>query len=56
MKNLLELLKVKSLVTINVMLVFTVLALRGVLDPKDVMIIVTAVITYYFAKATMKTE
>lgn len=56
MKNLLELLKVKSIVTIDVMLVFTILALKGILDPKDVMIIVTAVITYYFARATMKTE
>lgn len=45
-----ELLKVKSIVTLTVMAVFTILALRGILDPKDVMIIVTAVITYYFSK------
>lgn len=45
-----ELLKVKSIVTLVVMFVFTYLALVKVLDPKDVMIIVTAVITYYFAK------
>ena len=47
-KNLANLVKVKTLVTMTVMLVFSVLALRGILDPKAVMITVTAVISFYF--------
>jgi hypothetical protein len=55
-KNLANLVKVKTLVTMTVMLVFSVLALRGILDPKDVMITVTAVISFYFGTQHEKKE
>jgi hypothetical protein len=47
-KNAANLLKVKTLVTIMVMIVFSVLALRGDISDDNVMIIVTAVISFYF--------
>ena len=47
-KNLANLVKVKTIVTIIVMAVFTALALRGDIEAKDVIIIVTAVISFYF--------
>lgn len=47
-KNLANLVKVKTLVTITVIAVFAVLALRGNILPDQVMIIVTAVISFYF--------
>ena len=46
--NLAELLKVKTLVTMVVTLVFAVLALCGTIRPEDVMIIVSMVISFYF--------
>ncbi len=52
MKELLEnaakLIKVKTLVTLCVMIVFTVLALRGDIAPADVMTITAVVISFYF--------
>ena len=52
MKNLLQnfanLVKVKTLVTLVVIAVFTVLALRGDIDPDNVMYVVTTVIAFYF--------
>ena len=52
MKNLLQaitnLLKVKTLVTLCVMSVFTALSLKGKIPPDHVMTIVTAVIAFYF--------
>ena len=47
-KNLANLVKVKTIVTIIVMVVFSALALRGEIDSKDVIIIVTAVTSFYF--------
>ena len=47
-KNLANLVKVKTIVTIIVMTVFSALALRGDIETKDVIIIVTAVISFYF--------
>lgn len=47
-KNLANLVKVKTLVTIAVIAVFAVLALRGAISPDNVMIIVTAVVSFYF--------
>ena len=47
-KNLANLVKVKTIVTVIVMTVFSALALRGDIEPKDVIIIVTAVISFYF--------
>ena len=47
-KNLAEIIKVKTLVTLVVIIVFAILALRGSYIPESVMIIVTAVISFYF--------
>lgn len=47
-KNLAELIKVKTIVTLVVILVFTVLALRGTIEPDSVMYIVTTVVAFYF--------
>ena len=47
-KNLAELVKVKTIVTLVVILVFTVLALRGTIEPDSVMYIVTTVVAFYF--------
>ena len=47
-KNLANLVKVKTIVTVIVMTVFSALALRGDIEAKDVIIIVTAVISFYF--------
>ena len=47
-KNLANLIKVKTIVTLIVILVFAVLALRGDITPDNVMIIVSSVIAFYF--------
>ena len=52
MKNFLEklgdLLKVKTLVTLVVIAVFAVLSLRGDIQPDNVMIIISMVVSFYF--------
>lgn len=48
LKNLANLLKVKTLVTVTVMAVFAALALRGIIPEDNVMLIVTSVISFYF--------
>lgn len=53
-KNVAALLKVKTLVTIAVIAVFVILALRGVISSDNVMIIVTAVVSFYFGTQTEK--
>lgn len=47
-KNLANLVKVKTLVTLSVMAVFSVLALRGDISPEGVKDIVYIVIAFYF--------
>jgi hypothetical protein len=47
-KNLANLIKVKTIVTVMVLIVFTVLALRGDITPDNVMIIVSTVVAFYF--------
>ena len=47
-KNLAALVKVKTIVTLIVVVVFAVLALRGSLQPDTVMTIVTMVVAFYF--------
>jgi hypothetical protein len=47
-KNLAALIKVKTIVTLVVILVFTVLALRGDIAPDNVMVIVSTVVAFYF--------
>lgn len=48
LKNLANLLKVKTLVTLAVMAIFTVLSLRGDISPDGVKDIVYIVIAFYF--------
>lgn len=51
MKNaLIRLLKVKSIMTIAIMIVFVILALTGKMSDELVASVITAVITYYFTK------
>ena len=46
--NLAALIKVKTLVTLAVILVFVVLAITGKISADNVMIIVSSVISFYF--------
>ena len=48
LKNLAALLKVKTIVTLIVVIVFAVLALEAKLQPDTVMTIVTMVVAFYF--------
>lgn len=47
-QNLAGLIKVKTLVTIVVIAVFAVLALRGDITPDNAMIIISMVVSFYF--------
>ena len=48
LQNLANLLKVKTIVTLTVMAVFSVLALKGTITADNVMIVVSTVIAFYF--------
>ena len=48
LKNLANLIKVKTLVTLAVMVVFIALSLRGAITADNVMIVVSTVIAFYF--------
>ena len=52
LKNLAALIKVKTIVTLVVVVVFAILALRGGLQPDTVMTIVTMVVAFYFGTQT----
>ena len=52
LKNLAALIKVKTIVTLVVVAVFAILALRGCLQPDTVMTIVTMVVEFYFGTQT----
>lgn len=54
LKNLANLIKVKTIVTLAVMAVFTVLALNGRITPDNVMIVVSTVIAFYFGTQAEK--
>ena len=47
-KKLAELIKVKTLVTMAVIAVFVVMALRGQISSDNVMIVVSTVVAFYF--------
>lgn len=49
-KAIINLLKVKSLMTIAVMTVFVILSLKEKLEPTLTASVITAIITYYFSK------
>jgi len=48
LKNLSNLLKVKTLVTLAVMGVFTVLSLQGRITPDNAMVVISMVVSFYF--------
>lgn len=48
LKNLANLIKVKTFVTLAVIAVFVVLALRGDIASDNVMVIVSSVVAFYF--------
>ena len=48
LENLANLIKVKTIVTLAVMAVFTALALKGTITADNVMIVVSTVIAFYF--------
>ena len=48
LKNLAALLKVKTIVTLVVIAVFAVLALKGSIAADNVMIIISMVVSFYF--------
>lgn len=56
LKNVAALVKVKTIVTITVLVVFVVLALRGDITPENVMQITTTVIVFYFGTQQNKTS
>lgn len=47
-ENLAKLIKVKTIVTLVVTMVFAVLALRGIISADNVMIIISMVVSFYF--------
>lgn len=47
-KNLANMVKVKTVVTMVVIAVFAILALRGDIAPDNVMVIVSTVVAFYF--------
>ena len=53
-KNAANFLKVKTVVTLTVITVFAVLALRGGITPDTVMIVVSSVISFYFGTQQKK--
>lgn len=55
-KNLANLIKVKTMVTFIVLIVFAVLSLRGQITPDNVMIITSSVIAFYFGTQHEKKE
>ena len=55
LRNLANLVKVKTIVTLVVLFVFGVLALRGDITPDNVMVIVSTVIAFYFGTQNEKT-
>ncbi len=52
MENLAALIKVKTLVTLVVLTVFAVLALRGSITADNAMLITTTVVSFYFGTQT----
>lgn len=48
LKNIAALIKVKTIVTLMVMVIFAALAGRGDIEPDKVMYVVTTVIAFYF--------
>ena len=47
-KKFADLLKVKTIVTLAVMAVFTVLSLQGRITPDNAMVVISMVVSFYF--------
>ena len=56
LKNLAALLKVKTIVTLVVMAVFAVLALKGQITADNAMVIISMVVSFYFGTQHEKTK
>lgn len=56
LKNFANLIKVKTIVTLVVIAVFAILALRGDINPDNVMTIVSMVVAFYFGTIYEKKE
>lgn len=56
LKNLANLVKVKTIVTLVVISVFAVMALRGDISPENAMTVVSMVIAFYFGTQHEKKE
>ncbi len=56
LKNIANLIKVKTIVTFVVVCIFAVLSLRGAISPDNVMIITSSVIAFYFGTQHEKKE
>jgi hypothetical protein len=54
LKNIANLIKVKTIVTLVVMAVFTILALRGEITADNAMIIISMVVSFYFGAVSEK--
>lgn len=54
LKNIAALIKVKTIVTMVVIAIFAVLALRGDITADNVMIVVSTVIAFYFGSQVEK--
>ena len=54
-QNFANLIKVKTIVTLMVVMVFTVLALKGSISADNVMIIISMVVSFYFGTQHEKT-
>lgn len=54
LNNLAALIKVKTIVTLVVMTVFVVLALRGDISADNAMIIISMVVSFYFGTVSEK--
>lgn len=54
LKNIANLIKVKTIVTLAVITIFAVLALRGDITPDNVMVIVSTVVAFYFGTQVEK--
>lgn len=56
LKNLASLIKVKTIVTLAVVGVFSVLSLKGVISADNVMIIISMVVSFYFGTQHEKAD
>ena len=55
-QNLAALIKVKTIVTLVVVVVFAALALRGTISADNVMIVISMVVSFYFGTQHEKAE